>query len=296
MLVALVAPTSARAAGDVIAFGFQGGEVERVVLEGVRAGFAGRPLALDVRALPGAPGEARAAVARAVADGARVLLTSGPRATEAAVAVGGSMPIVSTLVLSGSVAAPRGNLTGVSLDFPADVQIAWLARLLPDRKLVGLLYDPVQNQRRVDAVVGALTARRLTAVAREVRAPAELPDALSLVTDRAEVLLALPDTVVLSRETSQALLLASLENRVPFVGLSEGWVKAGALYSLERDYRDVGLQAAEVLSRVLSGTPPSAIPVVAPRRVGYVLNRRTAELMKIKLDPALVAGAARVFE
>ncbi|MFN7952300.1 MAG: ABC transporter substrate binding protein [bacterium] len=294
--VVLGAPAPARAAADVVAFGFQGGEVEQAVLDGLRAGLARRPLTLETRVVPLAPEAARAAVTRAVGEGARVLLTAGPRATEAAVAAAGSVPIVSTLVLGGSVAAPRGNLTGVSLDFPVDVQVSWLVRLLPDRKVVGLLYDPAQNQHRADAFVRALTARGLTPVVREVGTPAELPEALRVITNRAEVLLALPDTVVLSRETSQALLLASFENRVPFVGLSEGWVKAGALYSLERDYRDVGLQAAEILARVLGGEAPSSIPIVAPRRVVYVLNRRTAEQMKIKLDPTLVAGAARVIE
>jgi putative ABC transport system substrate-binding protein len=80
-----------------------------------------------------------------------------------------------------------------------------------------------------------------------------------------------------------------------FSGLSASWVKAGALYALERDYEDLGAQCAEMALKVLDGTRASALPPVMPRKVGYALNARTAEHLKLRLTPELLDGAVEVF-
>jgi putative ABC transport system substrate-binding protein len=89
--------------------------------------------------------------------------------------------------------------------------------------------------------------------------------------------------------------LFSFRNRMPFSGLSASWVKAGALYALDRDYEDLGAQCAEMALKVLDGKHAGSIPPARPRKVRYVLNLRTAEHLKLNLPSELVDGAAEVY-
>ncbi|MCD6581287.1 MAG: hypothetical protein J7K90_05755 [Desulfuromusa sp.] len=60
------------------------------------------------------------------------------------------------------------------------------------------------------------------------------------------------NVMVLNPKTAKNILLFSFRNKIPFIGLSNAWVKAGALYALERDYDDIGQQSAEQCVQVLS--------------------------------------------
>ena len=102
--------------------------------------------------------------------------------------------------------------------------------------------------------------------------------------------------MVLSRQTAKAILLTSFRNKVPFIAPSSAWVKAGALYSLEVDYNDIGVQTGEMADSVLRGKRVGSITPQEPREVRYSLNLRTAEHMRLKFSGDIVSGAAQVFE
>jgi putative ABC transport system substrate-binding protein len=78
--------------------------------------------------------------------------------------------------------------------------------------------------------------------------------------------------------------------------VSFSWVKAGALYALNRDYRDIGAQCGELAAKVLAGTPVSSLPPAAPRKVVYSVNLKTANHMKLEIAQALVDGAQQAFK
>ena len=105
----------------------------------------------------------------------------------------------------------------------------------------------------------------------------------------------LTDQLVLSPQTAQAILLFSFRNRIPFTGLSKSWVKAGALYALDRDYADIGAQCGEMALQILRGASTSSLPPARPRKLKYVVNLRTADRMKLKIPESLVDGADQVF-
>ena len=73
------------------------------------------------------------------------------------------------------------------------------------------------------------------------------------------------------------------------------WVKAGALFSLDWDYRDLGAQCGEMALQVLHGVPPGSIPAAVPRKVLYSVNRNTAQQMKITIPGQFLQGARNVF-
>lgn len=225
-----------------------------------------------------------------------LVLTVGPEAFQSAVPQDVDCPVIAGLTQDASALEKTVNVTGVVLEYSVETQLAWIKRILPDFKTIGVLYNPDASGKRVAAARKAAEKLGLTFIAQEVNSPSELPVAMESLFRRVDVLWGLTDPVVLSRQTAKAILLTSFRNKVPFIAPSSAWVKAGALYALEFDYNDIGVQTGEMANSVLRGKQVSSIPPQEPREVRYSLNLRTAEHMRLKFSGDIVKGAAQVFE
>lgn len=223
------------------------------------------------------------------------LLTVGSVATRAAMDAPGSAPVVACMMVNTQDLEEMEGATGVVLEFSLETQLEWIRRFVPKSQSIGVLYNPAENQDRIDKAEKIAKKLGLRLLARKVHRPQDLPNALDSLAREADILWALTDKTVLSRKTAQAILLFSFRNRMPFSGLSASWVKAGALYALERDYEDLGAQCAEMAVKVQRGKRVQSLPPAKPRKVVYTLNLKTAEHLKLSLPPELVEGAAEVF-
>lgn len=247
--------------------------------------------AYDVYRLDSDAAKAGPAIQKVKAGGARIVFTVGSLATDAAVREIAEIPIVACLVLRPEGLRKAPNATGVALEFPLEIQIEWLRRVLPDASSVGVIYNPTENQKRVEAAARIAEQAGMRLEAQEVRAPQDIPAALNSLAKRAEVLWGIADSLTLSPQIAKNVLLFSFRNNIPLIGPSAAWVKAGAIYSLDWDYADLGAQCGDMAHRILTGTPPSAIPAAVPRKVLYSLNLFTAKQMKITLPEQIVRGA-----
>ncbi|MEK6815119.1 MAG: ABC transporter substrate-binding protein [Nitrospirota bacterium] len=265
--------------------GFQK-SVER---SGVKAGY-------HLHFLQGDAGRARAALERVRQQGADVVFAIGSLAAQTAGRGLPETPIVAGLVLNADDLGGAGNATGVFLELPAETEFVWLKRFLPGQKNVGVLHSRARSPVWIRAAAQAAKAAGLTLHARSVESPTEIPDALESLGSRADVLWGVPDSVVITPQTAKPILLFSLRNRIPFVGLSRSWVRAGALYALDRDYADIGEQCGGMAVRILRGTPVSAIPPEPARKVVYAVNLKTARHMKLNIPEPLVRGAVEIVE
>jgi putative ABC transport system substrate-binding protein len=239
--------------------------------------------------------EAAAVMKALKSDGTDLLLTLGSLATRAAVREHLVLPLLASLVVTTEELAGATNATAVVLEFPVETQLRWLQRLLPHQQRIGVLFNLHENQRLIETATRVAATLGLTLFPYEVSTPQDLPAALDAVAKRVDVLWSIPDQTVLSPETAEHLLTFSFRNRIPFTGLSMAWVKAGALYALDRDYGDIGTQCGELAEKILLGTPANSLPPVGPRRLLYSLNLKTASHMKLEIPEDLIAGAQQVF-
>ena len=250
----------------------------------------------EVHRLDGSVAKAGQAVQAVKTSGARLVLTLGSLATDAAVKEISDIPIVACMVLRADGLKKSPNVTGVGLEFSLQVQTSWLQVLLPKAKTVGVLYSPDENKMRIEAAGRILQNMGLKLVAQEVRSPQDVPAALEGLAKKVDVLWGLADTVAMTPKTAKDILLPfSVRNNIPLIGPTPTWVKAGALYALEWDYTDVGAQAGDMAVKVLRGVPPSAIPTASPRKVYYALNLKTAQQMNITFSDQLIRGARHTF-
>jgi len=184
--------------------------------------------------------------------------------------------------------------TGVFLHIPAAQELEWMRRLLPGLRRVGVIYNPAENAVTIARAKEAAESMGLVLVARSVGSRDRLPAALESLAREVDVLWGIPDSVALTPATAQSLLLFGFRNRIAFVGLSQAWVRAGALYALDRDWEDIGRQSGELALLLLNGRAATTIPAQPPRRVVYYLNQKTALALKLELPAATLAGAAEV--
>ncbi len=249
---------------------------------------------IDVVSLQGNTQKAHEMVAEIKKQPPSLLVALGSLAAQAAVREGGETPILASMILAADELPKSANATAVILDFPLETQFQWLQRILPGSATLGVLYHPQENVAKVQAATRVAKGMGLTLIGRGVESPRDLPDAIENLFRSIDVLWGVADQTVMTPQTAEPILLASLRNKIPLVGLSTSWVKAGALYALDRNYSDIGLQCGELAVKILSGTKAGSIPVTGPRKVAYSLNLKTASLLNMELPEDIIKGAQQI--
>lgn len=257
------------------------------VLEGFRDYFEQKNIPVDIDVLH----DGLAAEAQNV----KLIFALGSEALVQARARNPDLPIVAGMILRREDLTSLPKTTGVYLEFPVDTQLRWMRRILPEARRIGVVYSRAENMERVANAKRVLEQMGFQLVPQEVSDPRELPAALENLANTADVLWGVNDQVVLNPQTARHILLFSFRNRIPFVGLSNAWSRAGALYSLDRDYQDIGRQCGEMAWRILQGEPTRSISPVPPRKLTYSLNLKAAKRMKLDIPPSVRQGAEKVY-
>ena len=253
-------------------------------------------LPVEVHALQGNPTMTQGVLADIKKNGARLVVTLGSAATQAAVREVGHLPLMATMIVTADDIKPASNATAVLLEFPLDIQMQWLRRIVPTANSIGVLFNPKENQTKVSNAMRVAKETGLTLVTQAVDTPRSLPDALENLSRNVDALWGISDSVVMTPQTAEPILLSTLRNKIPLAGLSTSWVKAGALYVLDRDYLDIGVQCGEVAGKILGGASPAALTPSFPRKVTYSVNLKTAGAMNLELTQEVVRGATQIFQ
>jgi putative ABC transport system substrate-binding protein len=223
-----------------------------------------------------------------------LLLTLGSTATRLAQRQFPELPGVFAMVMS-----PHRSpcMTGVTLDIPIEQQFSLLQSVLPRLRSAGVVYNPNENSLLIAEAETTAAAMGFTLIKKTITHASEVPQALNeLKQKKIDCLWVVPDqTVFSSYKSVQFVILHTLQNRIPCMGLSSSFVKAGALLSLACSPEDIGAQAGEIAAEILAGTAPCDIPVAAPRTTSFALNARIARQLGIAIPPRIMAAAQEVY-
>jgi putative ABC transport system substrate-binding protein len=255
-------------------------------LHAVEAGVREALGATVIEEIPAADAGARLkAAAREGSDVA--IVTLGPHAATRAAR---DAPMIAAIDCMSAQAGASAQAVPPAI--PPQQQVAWLRRLLPSARYIGVLYDPAQNTQAIEALAAALRRADLNPVLVPVPTPATLPAALARVAASADALLAVSDTIVYTPQTAKALLVFSFRHKLPLIGFSESWVQAGALFALDWDYRELGMFCGRLALQRLAGH--GAAPT--PPRLHVFVNQRSARLFGLRWDDSLRQSFDRVVE
>ena len=252
-------------------------------LEGVRTGLRDSA-AIEVRSIDvDDPNQGLAIEAL----GPDVLLPLGSKATRWAMEETQNIPIVFAMVLHpvasslvASLERPGGRVTGAALDIPPALQFEALRDVIGAQR-VAVLYDPEKTARLIKEAKVAARRSGVELLPIAVAGPKSLERSLKRIDDSFDALWSVADPTVMSRGAAERVLLHSLREGVPFIGLSEQFVRAGALMAMVTSDDANGRQAAALVRRVLAGRSPGSLPVALPEEIEILFNPRTAERLNV---------------
>ena len=102
----------------------------------------------------------------------------------------------------------------------------------------------------------------------------------------------IPSTLV--RTNLDLLVQRARRDRIPFAGHEEAPVDRGALCSYGPSPRLVGLQAANLVNKILKGTSPGEIMIETPDRFLLAINQNTAKQIGLKIPRGMLQRADRL--
>jgi putative ABC transport system substrate-binding protein len=278
--------TAAPARPHVVVVMAEAAEAYEVALRGLREVLS-REVDLDIQRIrPDDPAEG----ARIHALKPEVLVPMGSQATSWSLTQTRGIPIVFAMVLNpvssgfiDSMNRPGKDITGASLDIPLAIQFRVLRELLHAQR-VAVLFDPEHSGPVVESALQAARQEGIRLVPIAVPSPKALDPALQKVDRSFDALWSVADpTVLFSRRAVERMLVHSIRHQLPFMGLSEPYVRAGALLALSSSYETNGRDAGSLVLRVLAGESPEKIPISVPVDVEVVFNPRTATQLDLEL-------------
>ncbi|MGH7854509.1 MAG: ABC transporter substrate-binding protein [Candidatus Binatia bacterium] len=228
----------------------------------------------------------------------QLVVTLGSAATERVAKVIKDTPVLFCMALnpmaSGfirSMSASGNNLTGASLDIPPQVQFEAIRSVVPNAKRIGVIYNPQETDTVVQQAKRVARDMGLELFAVPIASGDKVPDALRTMDKNVDALWSVADSTTFTPASAEFIFLHTLRNKLPFMGLSPAFVKAGALLALAIDYQEVGAQCGGLATKLLSGENPSSLPITTPQKVVLHVNMKTAETIGLKIPPERLKGA-----
>ena len=268
----------------------------------------GKNLLLDTPVISTTRLNVRQDAARTFAQKADAVLAFTSNLREDAVAQAPKVPLVFVWVadpvkagLVKDYARPGGNATGVSNRF-AEVAV----------KRLELLRELAPRIRRV-AVVGSTFQVELDATMAGLRAAAprlgfelvevstslilELPELQRAVRNGAEALLPLHVYSAFgARGAGEEIVRLCAAQRVPAIFAESELVEAGGLISYGTNLVDDVRRAADILAKILRGAKPGDIAIDQASQFELAVNLKTAQQLKLRVPPAVLARASRIIQ
>ncbi len=222
-----------------------------------------------------------------------IVFTLGTKASKLAKEKIKDIPVVFCMVFNPKKIVDL-NITGVSMEIPDEKKLQLIKRILPDGKNLGVIYSPISTL-RYKKMSQTYRDFGLQLIGRKIDSGKELPEALEEISRQIDCFLMIPDSKIYFPKSVEYLLLESLRKKFPVVGLSSLYTKAGALFSFDCDYNDLGRQAAEITLKILNKEKPSNIKPAIPRKTNLSLNLIAAERMGIEIPSQIIKEASEVF-
>jgi len=223
-------------------------------------------------------------------------------AAQAAIKLAGTIPVVFTPVfdpvssgLVDNMSQPGGKATGVAGMVVATVKMAFIHRLLPKIRTLGILYHTddsnslveVENFRKLphpDVILMEIPIHKAEDLS-------NLPDLLPTGMDA----LFLPIGRIVEDNFPTIAYYTDTIN-LPIIASHAPNVSAGALGALVANHYQLGRECAVKAGEILRGTRAGTIPVDVVRTPEILLNNFTAQNLGLELPADLVAKATEVFE
>lgn len=216
----------------------------------------------------------------------RVVIAIGSQAAELLATTPAA--VIATMVLDTERQAGGGTpLAIVSLELPLAAILVEVRHVVPRATRVGILRDPSRGGPS-RAELGAQARRQgFTVEFADSAGPQRLLDSFVSLGNRVDLVWCPPDSSLFNPTTVQPLVMASLGHRLPIIGFSESFVRAGAVVGVYPDFQDIGAQTAVLAQRYLASQPTALRET--PRTVKVAVNLHMMRLFGLSYAQSAAA-------
>lgn len=221
-----------------------------------------------------------------------LIVTVGTRASQQLVAQGGDTPVLSVLTPRASFdemarewrrrRAGNGGarLSAIYLDQSPHRHFALIRELFPRAQRVAIMLGPSTTAYAAE-LRAAARDHGLTALVDSVTAEQNLIHALDVLLPQADVMLAVVDPLVFNRTNAQRVLLTAYRHRVPLVGMSPAYVRAGALAAVHATPAQIGQQLGDVLASFARNGSRQLPSPQYPTSLAVTVNEQVARSLEL---------------
>lgn len=197
-------------------------------------------------------------------------------------------PVLSVLTPRAGIEAlrPSATLATIYVEQPISRQLALLSAALPQARSFGVLYATPPSE--LGELEKLSRAAGLTLHTQHVAEPSQLAASLSGLLGKSDALLVLPDAAVYRPDTIRNILLESYHQRVPMIGLSRHYVRAGALCAIYSTPEQIARQAARAIEhfaatrRLPASQYPEEFEVAVNTQVARSLGLTTKDAEQLR--------------
>ena len=268
-------------------------EAHRWAIEGIQEALGKPPAEIRIVDAGRARSE-QASGSHLAGPGVRAIIAIGSEAVQVVEAEHPEIPVITTMILRRQ---PRtdGAAWNAAATIPLDVSLpSLLARLklvFPGKTRIGIIRNPATGGASTAQLQARAQQQGFTVRVAECSEAAQLLAALTSFKGQVDFVWCLPDGSLYNSATIKPLILASLEDRLPLIGFSESFARAGAAVGVYPDFRDIGAQAGEMARQVLEGQAVRSAE--GPRRLRVAVNQSVLRLLGLRY--ASSAGGAGEF-
>jgi ABC-type uncharacterized transport system substrate-binding protein len=187
----------------------------------------------------------------------KVIVTLGIKATAFAKKHFSDKYIFSALIpkISGINASSLGDNPNhylLYLDQPLHRSMLLISALSNRLKHVGVMISSSDNKTE-EILVRAAFEHNITLNLEKIDSVDQIGASLNRLLNNSDILLALPDIKIHNKSTVSNILVSAYRKRIPLIGFSSAYVKAGALAAIYSSHEDIAFHVRDNITRVFSG-------------------------------------------
>jgi ABC-type uncharacterized transport system substrate-binding protein len=185
------------------------------------------------------------------------------------------------------------NVTGAVAPAPLEGGFAWLMKLYPNIKRIGMIYTPSEPNVVTEVTIAKQFAQKygFELILRTANNPSEVPEAMnSLMSENLDAFFYEGDNSIMSAEP---LILENCRKRgIPVLGDDDSEMGRGSLLACGVSPRGNGYFGAQIASRVLLGENPAKIPFTPSNADEISIDISAAKRLGITFPTELIKEAA----
>ncbi len=217
----------------------------------------------------------------------QLLITVGSKTTEKLLNAKLQTPILSILMprhIANSLRKlypHRKNWSTLLIDQPIERQLHLIDATIGQHKKTGVLLGPYTRDLKQTLNKLAIKKKHLIAT-EQIDNADQLSASLKALSHSTNVLLTLPDPAIYNKSTIRGFLLLAYRKRIPIIGFSQAYVKAGAIAAIYSKPDQISKQVVNI-TRYFFSNGSFKYNKYYPDNFSIALNKNVARSLGIKL-------------